>query len=63
MTQKELLYLEDACKHEEIILDVLDDALNTLDDETFLDSIQTEISIHQRLLDNLNQLLEDKANE
>lgn len=63
MTQKELLYLEDACKHEEILLDVLDDALNTLNDESFLDSIQTEISIHQRLLDNLNQLLEDKANE
>ena len=63
MTQKELLYLEDACKHEEILLEVLDDALNTLDDDSFLKSIQTEISIHQRLLDNLNQLLEDKANE
>ena len=63
MTQKELLYLEDACKHEEILLDVLDDALNNLNDDSFIEFIQTEISIHQRLFDNLNQLLEDNANE
>ncbi len=63
MTQKELLYVEDAISHEKIVLDVLDDNRSLLEDRNLVKSLDKEISIHQEILDNLNQLLEDKSNE
>ena len=63
MTQKELLYVEDARKHEQILMGILEEANDIVEKDDLLKSIDKEISIHQRLFDNLNQLLEDKKDE
>ena len=63
MTQKELLYLEDACLHEYVLLDVLNESKNYIEDDNFLEFLDNEISIHQNMLDDLKSLLEDSCNE
>ena len=63
MTQKELLYVEDACKHEEILIELLEENKDILEDEKLLKVLDKEITIHQRMLDNLFSLLEDKKDE
>ena len=63
MTQKELLYLEDACLHEQVLLDVLNESKNNIQDDSFIEFFDNEISIHQNMLDDLKGLLEDNSNE
>ena len=63
MTQKELLYLEDAVGHENNIISVLTETLNLLEDEELVDYIQTELETHQDMKKDLLKVLEDNANE
>ena len=62
MTQKELLYVEDAISHEKIIIDVCNDLLTHIDDDNIADFINNEISNHESLKENLLNMLEVKSN-
>ena len=62
MTQKELLYVEDAIMHEKIIIDVCNDLLTHIDDNNISDFINNEISNHESLKENLLNMLEGKSN-
>ena len=63
MTQKELLYLEDAIKHEEEIINILNIMVDNLDDEDNVNFSEKEIKKHESILKKLNNLMEEKANE
>ncbi len=62
MTQKELLYLEDAIGHEDTIIKICEDALNTLDDEELTSFMENEINNHNEIKSRLINLLKEKAN-
>lgn len=63
MTQKELLYVEDAIGHEKVIIDVCNDMLKNLTDEALISFIESEITNHQNLKDKLMNMLEVKSHE
>jgi len=61
MTQKELLYVEDAIEHEKSIIKICQEALNNIDEE-FKSFFNDEIRIHQENENRLLTLLGEKAN-
>ena len=63
MTQKELLYVEDAIGHETSIIEILNESLELLDDEKLITFIEEEIEKHNDLKQGLINLLEDEINE
>lgn len=63
MTQKELLYLEDAVGHEENIIQILNETKNNLEDEKLINFTENEIILHKETKENLLNLMEVKANE
>ncbi len=63
MTQKELLYLEDAYNHEDITINICNDILDNLEDEDLVSFVEKEIKKHSGMLDELGSLLKEKANE
>ncbi len=63
MTQKELLYLEDAVGHEKAILKILEDNVNNVQDENLVSFLQEELNNHNEICENLMNFLEGKANE
>ena len=62
MTQKELLYVEDAIEHEKSIIKLCNDFLNKLDDDNLKDFITNRINSHEEMKSNLLSLLEEEAN-
>ena len=62
MTQKELLYFEDAIGHEDNIVKICQDMINNLQDENLVSFVNSEIENHKSLREKLNNLLEEKAN-
>lgn len=62
MTQKELLYVEDAYNHEKYILEILDNITNN-DDSKLTNFISNEIKKHDAMKNKLYKLLESKSNE
>lgn len=62
MTEKELLYLEDAVEHEKSIIAICSDLEMKVSDE-FKDYFNNQIESHNVLLDNLMSLIKEKANE
>lgn len=62
MTQKELLYLEDAIGHEKSIIKICQDTKNNLLDERLVSFIDEEILKHQNLSDRLTGFLKEQAN-
>ena len=62
MTQKELLYVEDAIGHEKIIIDVCNDLLEHIEDEEISSFIQNELRNHENIKNNLMNMLEVKSN-
>lgn len=62
MTQKELLYVEDAVEHESIIIKILEDTKNRLDDDELISFIDTNINTHTTIKESLINKLEEKAN-
>ena len=63
MTQKELLYVEDAIGHEDNIICICDNIKESLTDEQLICFIENETKKHIKTRDLLIGLLEDKANE
>ena len=63
MTQKELLYVEDAVGHEQNIIKILDESLANIEDETLASFLEKETKKHANTLKKLLSILEDKSNE
>lgn len=63
MTQKELLYVEDAIKHECNIISILTDNINILENEDLKDFLEEKLNEHIAFKVELINLLEDKSNE
>lgn len=63
MTQKELLYCEDAVGHEKSIIKICEESIKNLEDENLISFMQEEISMHNTLLENLMNKLGCEANE
>lgn len=62
MTQKELLYYEDAIEHEKSITKICEEAIKQLTDDSLIEFMNDEISKHQTNEKRLLDLMEDKAN-
>ncbi len=62
MTQKELLYVEDAVNHETNIINILEELGNSLEDNELIDCIDKQIEKHEKMKDKLINLLEEKSN-
>ena len=62
MTQKELLYLEDACGHEDSIISIIDESLNYLEDEELITFMNNELERHRNIKSELIGLLECVSN-
>lgn len=63
MTEKELLYFEDAIGHEKNIIKICDYMLENLNDEKLVSFISSEKEEHTKLKDKLLNMLEENANE
>ena len=63
MTQKELLYLEDAVGHEKNLISICEESINMLESDELISFFEQEKAIHEKLLDELIGALEDKSNE
>ena len=63
MTQKELLYIEDAVGHEGNIIKILEDTINNLEDNKLVTFLKNELKRHTAMHEKLMYVLEDKANE
>ena len=63
MTEKELLYLEDAVMHEKSIVGICQDLVIELEDDSLKDFINEEITKHENIQTNLMNLLKEIANE
>ena len=63
MTQKELLYLEDAVGHEASIIEILNESLENLDDDKLITFMEEEIEKDKSIKEDLIHLMEDKTNE
>ena len=63
MTQKELLYYEDAIGHEDNIIQIINNAISSLSKEELITFMQEEKEKHIMLKQNLINLLEEVANE
>lgn len=62
MSQKELLYLEDAVGHEESIIAICNDRISEIDDEEIVSFLNNEIQKHTETKEKLMNLLEVKSN-
>ena len=63
MTQKELLYIEDAYNHEKNIIEICNDISNRLDDPKLVNFIDDEIKKHETMKNKIYKLIESKTNE
>ncbi len=63
MTQKELLYVEDAIGHENNIISIVTDTINNLEDENLKEFMQDKLEYHESFRDELMNFLEEKSNE
>ena len=63
MTQKELLYVEDAVCHESSIISILTDSINNIENEELRDFLEEKLNEHIAFKVELINMLEDKANE
>ena len=63
MTQKELLYVEDAINHEDTMIAYLNDLTNTLTDDDLISFINDEIKRHKMTKKKIYKTLESKENE
>ena len=63
MTQKELLYVEDAINHERNIIGYLETSLESLEEQEAIDFFQEEVDKHIEREEKLTTLLEDLKNE
>ncbi len=62
MTQKELLYFEDAIGHESNIMKIIENNLHDLMDDELVSFMQSEYEKHQILKEKLINMLGEKSN-
>ena len=62
MTEKELLYVEDAIKHESNIISILTDNINILENDELKDFLEEKLNEHIAYKVELINMLEDKSN-
>ena len=62
MTQKELLYFEDAIGHETSIVTILKNSIEQLEDERLVTFMNNELSKHNELKQKLMNKLGEKVN-
>lgn len=63
MTQKELLYLEDAIGHESNIISICEETIKNLQDQNLVSFLQNELAGHVSTKNSLMSVMEGKANE
>lgn len=63
MTQKELLYVEDAIGHEANIISICEESIKNLQNEELISFLESEVEIHKQTKEKLLSLLEEKVNE
>ena len=63
MTQKELLYVEDAIKHEQIIIDICNESINLFEDDDLCSFVESEVKKHIKMKEKLISLMEGICNE
>ena len=63
MTQKELLYVEDAVKHENNIIKICNESINMLENEDLITFLEKEVKKHNSMKEKLISLLEECNNE
>ena len=63
MTHKELLYLEDALKHEINIIGICNEMINLLEDEELASFIEKEVKKHEKMEKELLSKMEGLAND
>lgn len=62
MTQKELLYVEDAIGHVGNIIKILEESISNLSDDRLITFMNDEIKVQEDLKNNLMTVLKEKAN-
>lgn len=63
MTQKELLYFEDAIGHEKNMIKICQNIIENLENEDLVSFMENEVEKHTTLKEKLLNVLEEKANE
>jgi len=63
MTQKELLYMEDAIGHETNLINIISSTIDLLEDKNLISFMKKQLKKHQNLKQNLMQVMEDITNE
>jgi len=63
MTQKELLYLEDAIGHEENIMGIIRESLCNITSKRISNFLNSELMIHEKLYNSLLKHMEANSNE
>lgn len=62
MTQKELLYVEDAIGHEQNIIKIIDFSLCNIEDDNIIKFFKKQLKEHKNMLNQLIELLGSEAN-
>ena len=62
MTQKELLYFEDAIGHEDNIIKIINNTIDSLNDDELITFMQEEVGKHQNLKQELMDVLKEVSN-
>lgn len=63
MTQKELLYVEDAIGHENNMISILDDIIMNINDKSLANFLKKELRKHESLEEKLLSKLKEKSHE
>ena len=63
MTQKELLYMEDAIGHEKSIKKILEESIKMVEDDNLVSFLESELKEHTKTEKSLMKVLEGCANE
>ena len=63
MTQKELLYFEDAVGHEKNVISIIKESLELLESEDLISFMEEQLEEHKDMEEKLMSLLKENANE
>ena len=63
MTEKEMLYLEDAVGHEKNIIKICDETIKMMDDDNLINFMQNQKELHMQTKEKLMNIMEEKYNE
>ncbi len=63
MTQKELLYLKDACEHEKHLISICTETVNMLEDEDLISFFEKEIKKHEKMQKEILEEMEECLDE